>query len=80
MAIKVKTTKSETPKTPHTDNRGEILARRLNGRVTLEKYPKQGTIVAFRGNSEIFWVELSELSQIVEEFNEIKNLQEKKTI
>ncbi len=80
MVTKVKAIKNETPKQPHTDNRGEILARRLNGRVTLEKYPKQGSIVAFRGNSEIFWVELSELSEIVADFTEIISLKEKNTI
>lgn len=78
--VNKKATKSETPTKPPTENRGEILARRLSGRVTLEKYPKQGTIVAFRGNKEIFWVELSELSEIVADFTEIISLQDKKTV
>ncbi len=78
--VNKKATKSETPKKPQAENRGEILARRLNGRVTLEKYPKQGTIVAFRGNKEIFWVELSQLSEVVADFTEIISLQDKKTI
>lgn len=57
----------------------EILAKALEGRASLEHYSdERGTIVAFRGNKEIFWVDFYELKKLVEDFTETIKIRVKK--
>lgn len=59
----------------------EILAKALEGRASLERYgDERGTIVAFRGGKEIFWVDFYELKALVAKFDEIIEIKDKKPI
>lgn len=72
-------TKKNTKKTPKPEPTVEILAKALEGRASLEYYSdERGTIVAFRGNSEIFWVDFYELKKLVEDFTEVIKIRIKK--
>lgn len=63
-----KKTKTATPKKEPTV---ELLAKALEGRASLEHYSdERGTIVAFRGKREIFWIDFYELKNLVEDFTE----------
>ena len=59
----------------------ELLAKALEGRASLERYSDdRGTIVAFRGGKEIFWVDFYELKALVEKFDEIIEIKDKKPL
>ena len=59
----------------------ELLAKALEGRASLERYgDDRGTIVAFRGKNEIFWVDFYELKALVAKFDEIIEIKDKKPL
>lgn len=73
MATKKKTL------TPKLEPTVDILAKALEGRASLEHYSdERGTIVAFRGSKEIFWVDFYELKKLVEDFTETIKIKLKK--
>ena len=75
------TTKKATKKQEKQEVAVEILAKALEGRASLERYgDDRGTIVAFRGGKEIFWVDFYELKRVMEEFNQIIEIKDKKPI
>ena len=65
--------------TPKPEPTVDILAKALEGRASLEHYSdERGTIVAFRGAKEIFWVDFYELKELVENFTETIKIKLKK--
>lgn len=73
MATKKKTL------TPKPEPTVDILAKALEGRASLEHYSdERGTIVAFRGSKEIFWIDFYELRKLVEDFTETIKIKLKK--
>lgn len=64
----------EKPKT-------QILKTALEGKMRLEFYPKEKShIVSFKGNKEIFWVEYETLQQIMEDFDLLFQVRNKKQV
>lgn len=57
--------------------RSEVVLRKLQGRVALEKYP-DGYVVTFRGKREIVWVRWEDLKKLVSDFEEVLQIKEKK--
>lgn len=70
-----------TDNTPQTTQektvRSEVVLRKLQGRVALEKYP-DGYIVTLRGKKEIFWVRYEELKAVMHDFEEVLQIKDKK--
>ena len=55
----------------------KILKTLLYGRIRLERSPKYGYIVSWRGNKEIFWVQWSKFETIYKTFKDIVELTNK---
>jgi len=67
-----------TPQTtPEKTIRSEVVLRKLQGRVALEKYP-DGYVVTFRGKKEIVWVRYEELKAVLHDFEQVLQIKEKK--
>lgn len=75
------TTKKATKKQEKKEVAVELLAKALEGRASLERYADhRGTIVAFRGSKEIFWVDFYELQRVMQEFTQVIEIKDKKPI
>lgn len=75
------TTKKATKKQEKKEVAVELLAKALEGRASLERYGDQrGTIVAFRGAKEIFWVDFYELQRVMQEFTQVIEIKDKKPV
>lgn len=59
----------------------QILKSALEGKMRLEFYPeKKSHIVSFKGNKEIFWVEYQTLKEIMEDFDLLFQVRNKKPV